>query len=426
MNNAYIKNPEDEWDIRWYLIEGGILESIQYGTYESFKKKLWDILVILTSQNNTEETKKEYIIDHLDNIVLMVKGCHYFLHHKKRLKYEEDWIDIQWLPNPYRCLEKYRPSEDEKLNHHVAHFDYNFTQLTREESQNFVIAFENFFSEMDLSSWLNLLDDWKRCINEKESIFESGGEYAPLKTYEQLLKLREACYVAYHWVAISYPPPNKHLIVDYLGSDYINGYQSANPFEMTGEVFYEQSYSNIRQSILYLYPICRCERGTIVLTTRDLRYVLRWLLQAGWMFLQIDYFPENWLDPDKIDFLRCPIPEADIATWMPKSLSKKGQRNIPKTLSKLFYGVDVRDEIYRVESRIMTYLEGKYSEKYKDLDKEEVATRERLLKILDVLTLIVLDLRKRRTKKDGVCYPPILDHDKQTELQKVENETKKL
>jgi len=95
MNNAYIKNPEDEWDIRWYLIEGGILESIQYGTYESFKKKLWDILVILTSQNNTEETKKEYIIDRLDNIVLMVKGCHYFLHHKKRLKYEEDWIDIQ-------------------------------------------------------------------------------------------------------------------------------------------------------------------------------------------------------------------------------------------------------------------------------------------------------------------------------------------
>jgi len=144
------------------------------------------------------------------------------------------------------------------------------------------------------------------------------------------------------------------------------------------------------------------------------------------MFLQTDYFPENWLDPDKIDFLRCPIAEADIATWKPKSLSKKGKRNIPKTLSKLFYSVNVRDEIHRVECRMMTYLEDKYSEKYTDLSKEQIITRERLLKVLDVLTLIVLDLRKRRTKNEGVCYPPIFDHDKQSELQKVENETENL
>jgi len=81
-------------------------------------------------------------------------------------------------------------------------------------------------------------------------------------------------------------------------------------------------------------------------------------------------------------------------------------------LSKLFNGVDVRDEIYRVECRMMTYLEDKYSEKYTDLNKEQIITRERLLKVLDVLTLIVLDLRKRRTKKEGICNPPIFDHDK--------------
>lgn len=59
------------WDIRWYLIEGGILESIQYGTYEFFKKKLRNILVFLTSQNNTGETKDEYIIEYCFNRV----GC---------------------------------------------------------------------------------------------------------------------------------------------------------------------------------------------------------------------------------------------------------------------------------------------------------------------------------------------------------------
>ena len=75
---------------------------------------------------------------------------------------------------------------------------------------------------------------------------------------------------------------------------------------------------------------------------------------------------------------------------------------------------------------MMTYLEDKYSEKYTDLNKEQIITRERLLKVLDVLTLIVLDLRKRRTKKEGICNPPIFDHDKRTELLKVENETETL
>ena len=54
-----------------------------------------DFIKALEELESSEGIKKEYIIDRLDNIVLMVKGCHYFLHHKKRLKYEEDWIDIQ-------------------------------------------------------------------------------------------------------------------------------------------------------------------------------------------------------------------------------------------------------------------------------------------------------------------------------------------
>src|SRR5690606_29098926 len=125
---------------------------------------------------------------------------------KKRLKFKDDWIDIKWLPNPYRCLKKYRSKDDEKHNHYLAHFEDSFTKLSREESQDFSMAFKNFFFEMDLSSWLNLIDDWKTCLLSNETLFDWAVDYTPLTTYEQLLKLYEACLISYHWASYSYPP----------------------------------------------------------------------------------------------------------------------------------------------------------------------------------------------------------------------------
>lgn len=423
MDNIYLKNPENTYETRWFLMEGGIFESFRYDTFESFNEKLWQLLVAMTSNRKKDDHEKQRLSETLAKIVLMVRGCHYFLHHKKRLDYKEDWIDIEWLHNPYRCLEKYRPRDDQKLNHHLAHFKEPFSKLTRREAQNFTIAFENLFTEMDLSSWLNLLDDWKSCLEGDESLFDRQVDNAPLKTYEKLLAAYEACIIGYHWAEIDYPPPNRHLIHDYLSSDYVNGYRSASPFEMIGDVFYEKSYDDIRQSILELYAVCSCKQTKLTLSANELRWVLRWLLETGWMLLQTDYFPEDWLDPDSIDFLRCPVPENRIENWKPQSLNGKEQKKLQKTLSKLYCGIDVREETYVVESRIIRYLEDKSSD---NSNEDYSATRDRLLKVLDVLTIIVLDLRKRRTKSEGVCYPPITEQAKEREEDKIENNTENL
>lgn len=231
MENQYLRNPEDEYEIPWFLVGGGIFESIQDDTFESFNEKLWNILIALTSKNKKDEEERKQLVAHLDKVILMVKGCHYFLHHKKRLNYEEEWIDIKWYKNPYRCSKNYRPKRDKKLNHHLAHFEYPFTKLSRKEIQNFPKAFKNFFSKMDLSSWLNLLGDWKNCLLYDESLVEWMVDDAPLETYEQLLKLHEASIVAYNWAEADYPPPNKHLIIDYLLSNYVDSYRSASPYK---------------------------------------------------------------------------------------------------------------------------------------------------------------------------------------------------
>ncbi|RQP15628.1 MAG: hypothetical protein EAS52_14480, partial [Parapedobacter sp.] len=230
MDNAYLTNPEDKYETPWFLLKGGIFESFRYDTFESFNEKLWQLVVAITSKRKKDDNEKQRLLETIEKIVLMIKGCHYFLHHKKRLNFKEDWIDIKWLPNPYRCLEKYRPREDQKLNHHLAHFREPFTKLTSEEAQNFTTAFKNFFAEMDLSSWMNLLDDWKACIESDESLFDWQVDYAPLKTYEKFLALHEACIIGYHWAEIDYPPPNRHLYEEFFNTSY-ESYRDASPLE---------------------------------------------------------------------------------------------------------------------------------------------------------------------------------------------------
>src|SRR5690606_24601552 len=100
----------------------------------------------------------------------------------------------------------------------------------------------------------------------------------------------------------SYPPPNRHLIEDYLSSEYVNGYRSASPIEMIGDVFYKKNYIDIRQDILDLYPLCACKKKQLKMEANNLRSTLRLLLETGWLFLQTDYFPEDWLAPDCIEF----------------------------------------------------------------------------------------------------------------------------
>lgn len=422
MENLYIKNPKCELEPQWFFLEGGIYEAFEFESFDSFRERLRKLFMAVTSRSQKTEDEQRQLQITLDKLIMMVKGCHYFLHHKKRLNYEEEWIDIKWLKNPYRCLEKYRHRNDEKLNHHLAHFDYDFTQLSREEVQNFTEAFKSFFSLMDLSSWLNLFDDYKQCLSQNESLFEWCVDDTPLKTYKQLLKLIEACIVAFHWANIDYPPPNAHLYLSFLNTTY-ECYRDANPIEMTNMLFCEVSYDELRKNILELYSGCRERRQEFTMKPDDLRFNLRWLIQTGWLLLQTNYFPEDWLSPDSFDWLICPIPENEIKYWRPKNLSFKQRKKLAKTLSKVYWDVEVHDLLYLVENRLICYLN---EQETACLDIENVKTRDRLLKILDVVTLILLDFCERRTKIDGIKYPKEIPAQEIIDKQKEENETENI
>src|SRR5690606_19257250 len=107
----------------------------------------------------------------------------------------------------------------------------------------------------------------------------------------------------------------------------------------------------------------------------------------------------------RIHVLCCPVPESELEyNWTPKSLSFKQRKNLRKTLSKLYYGMDVREEINAVDYRVVQHY--CTDSIVVEMDEDNLKTRNRLLKTLDILTLIVLDLRKRLTDLGDVRYPP--------------------
>ncbi|WP_028298178.1 hypothetical protein [Olivibacter sitiensis] len=100
MENIYLKTSEEFFDQQEYLMEG-IREALYNDNSESFAAKLWKLTTWVTSQltDLPDEGVVNKIVDHTTG---MVKGAHFFLHHKERLGFEDCDIDRKWVPNPYR------------------------------------------------------------------------------------------------------------------------------------------------------------------------------------------------------------------------------------------------------------------------------------------------------------------------------------
>lgn len=404
MDNVHLKSLEydDDDSIAWFLLEGGIVQFLEQTNFNSFNESLWQLLVAITSDKDISKGKKKSLLRTLKQIKMMINGCNYFLHHKKRWNYEENWRDRTWCKNPYRCLKGYRTEEDEKLNHYLASFKEPLSMLTRKESQDFILAFKNFFTEMDVTSWVNLLDDWEYCLINNKSLFICT-DYAPLKTYEKLRKLNEACVICFEQTTMRSLPPNHHLIVDYLSWSYADDYYDyANPFEIINDVFHEKGHEDVRKYILDLFPIGSKERNLSAKELYNIRYTLTSLLISGWLLLQTDYYPEKWLDPNEINYFHCPIPES-FNYWFSESLQDKESQNLRKTLSKLYFEINVREQMYLLGSKTIDYLS---KEPFNKMTEEDLESRRNLLKILDVLTLITLEQKKGLTKDSHITYPP--------------------
>lgn len=402
MKDIYWCPPDDKLEIPEYLLNGGILEALSSYTLESFRELLKELERFnesVTSKKKRKQICKRQIPFVLD-IKMMVMGCHFFIHQKKKLKYWDDWIDIPWVKNPYRCVHEYRSREDLKINHHLAHLEDSFTLLSIKEVQNFQKVFKDFFKPMDLSLWIKMLDDWKEALERNQDITDFMGP-PPYKVYDAILKLFEASYLAISWADYSYLPPNNHLWQHYLGSP-CEGYQASNPFENIILIFNEMGYYEIQEAIKVMYSNSKKEDTFLIQNITNFRFTLKWLLQTGWVLLQTDYYPASWFNPDILDYINCPFSIEELRIWKPIYLSAAESENLNLTLSILYHNIDIREFIYEVEDRLIQSITDKQAIETTDSD---LNTETTLLKILDVITLLATDFCKSKSKiKEGLNY----------------------
>ncbi|MEC3879940.1 hypothetical protein [Parapedobacter sp. 10938] len=399
MKNIYLKAGNEFRQQQEYLMEG-ISEALYYDDYESFGKKLWELAGWVTSQS-IELPDRALVDKVVDQTIAMVKGAHFFLHHKERLGFEDSDIDRVWVPNPYAMPEKHRRSYDRRLDHYLAHREERFQWLAEDEIQNFTLAFKRCFSILSLSDWLSLLESWRMFALDGDPV-SVGSDFTPLKTYEQLAKLSEACFVALAWEDGCFSTPNQHLCLIYLNHYNDDGYDAANPLRDINWLFYEYDIQSLKNDVCSLFTICKHEQVILSRTLENLRFCLVCSLYNGWLLLQTEAFPEEWVDPDKFDFIHYPIIDSKSFGGRGSSLDYEQTRNPVEALWGLFGNVDVRDKKDTIEFMIARYYDPKASRCLKD---GAIDTKRFLLKLLDILFLINLDLCKNRTIKEYIKYP---------------------
>lgn len=378
----------------------GICEALYRNTYESFAAKLWKLAGWVTSQP-AELPEKTEVDEIVNRTLAMVKGAHFFLHHKERLGFEDSDIDRVWVPNPYRMPDEYRSRFDHTLNYHFAHREERFRWLTQDEVQNFSLVFKHFFSLLSLGDWINILEDWRLFALDSDPVSQEA-DFTPLKTYEQLAKLSEACFVALEWNDGFFPPPNQHLCLHYLKHYNHDGFDAANPLRDINWLFYEYDIKCLKKDVTNVFAICKHEKAEISRSLGNLTFCLVCLLYSGWLLLQTDKYPEEWINPDKFDFIQYPKIDVEFSQWGAADLDYEQNRNPVQALWQLFRNVDLGDERAAIEFILARYYDPKAEGCLPD---GSVDTKRFFLKLLDILFLINLDLCQKRTIQDNVKYP---------------------
>lgn len=387
-----------------FLTSNGIDDCLNAYPPQRFRKRLQQLerCHSINMSLDKEQIAKAYnkYSDFFLELRNLLLGCHFFKHQKKYLKFNDDtWIDVKWIKNPYRCVPEYRSCKDKSLNHYLAHYKGLIQTLSRKEVQNFQLTFKKFFKAMDISEWLYMLDQWEKGIRKGENINEYMGIECS-QYFNALSKLYEAALLAKSWADYSYFPPNHHLWSVQLKSFY-DGYAAANPLDNLCYLFQDIDTTTIMHTIQALYLNYQSEKIRVYTDLNDFRSVVKRAIEVGWLLLQTNYYPDNWLNPDALDWINCPVSEEELDRWRPKYVTSEEQKNLPLTLSKLYYGLDIRDFIFDFEGRLIDYLSLKKLLKYEHTHHKIGIT---LFKIVEVLTLITIDLCKRKTDKEKIQY----------------------
>lgn len=186
----------------------------------------------------------------------------------------------------------------------------------------------------------------------------------------------------------------------------VGTYDDHNPLEAINWLFYFYDIDDIREDIRTLFLPCCAEQKELKLKPDQLINVLYELYCYGWLLLQTDFYPEKWLTPDCYCYFYYPIIQQDPANWSSSYLSYEESMDLQETLSIEYASSTVRSQVSVFYSLVINHLtKGHLVCNHEDYR----AVKEQMLRVLDILFLINLDLCKKRVKEENRVYPKVND-----------------
>lgn len=332
----------DENDHLDYLLDALIRKYNRYSLHE------WKVglsrmkQAVVTDSYESRETNCNYFNEWVPAVKEIIEEAWLVLEKRRYTRFEHEYIGMRWENNPYAFkTDDIRESNLFRTSYLRAHQE-KITVLSEEETRNFFLVLEDFFQQLDVVSWLRLMDKWLEFSLLPDSISASGYDSTPLETYHQVMKLIEACYLMEDFrFAPGFYPPNIHLFtIDNMMLElYSETYDGYNPYLLLSYVFERYSLSGLKNDFSYWM---KCAKNKDEIYAKDepeellaLHSNIVQLLEIGWLILYTQEMPKHWLNPETFssDF---DVNQVNIEEEVYTHLKGKERKNPGKALRKFY------------------------------------------------------------------------------------------
>lgn len=391
----YVPKKNDDEYVDHFL--HGLHNEFWHPDYKNIKQKLWALTKAVVSYGWEDDVDHSITIALLKRLIAGAWRCKDYM---EREKYTHPSFNRKWVGNPFYQRIKDQDKDFLERNKPYLMHEGRIEHLSIEEIRNFTLAIDSFFEKLNVLDWFKLLDRWEEYSKKADSIASYGWDEHPLCTYEELLRLIEITFLAdsfyYNHIVEEGLPHNGHLFED----DYVITKLDAtntdvyNPLEHVNWIFADYTADELKEEIDYWFDCAnsrtkiwsKAEPGKLV----DFHDRVICLYEAGWVLVQGEEIPTDWLDPTCFESFEKPK-EAITNIHCGYSLSSKERGNPAKTLSKLYRRTGV-DLLRNHLSEILSYALRTDRVPHNPYDED----RKKIKQIIEVLNVINQQVCVRR------------------------------
>lgn len=304
---------ETKYHVKHYDEKENIVESQQSELRRFFEKNKLDRLKIeldqFTIEVLSEEPPKKDYRKFVKKLKFLINYGWELVFQYHRYQIRIDVEPTYFIENPLYLAEKFRSPQFRHRNSGLSGFYGDITNLSIVDAANIYTVLNDFYNEISIISWLELLDHWLYVTEEDGNLWDFvRTDQNPLKTQVFLAKLIESLYLFSmpdFFLAQAINMPTTHLLYNrtsYQDMD-IDDLEQYNPYFWLVNLFDGKSIDYYISNLNKLHKPVLGD-NTEALTNSEyynLGKEFRVMIQTIWMTIQCRILPMEWTKVFEVD-----------------------------------------------------------------------------------------------------------------------------